>query len=387
MTRGKVFFGVAVLALIGIAVFARGFWTTDGVAARSPRAAAVANRVVPVEVAKAERKQVPVQLQALGTVTPMASVALKARVDTTITAVHFADGAHVNKGDLLFTLDGRSIQAQIAATEGQIARDRAQLDGAERDVRRYTELVGKGATPITNLDNAKTQAAIYTAAIQADEGVLQNLKVQLSYCTVTAPITGRISAATVKVGNFVRQADTTPMATINQMAPVYVSFTVPQKNLPDIREAVANKTATIDARIPGAPKPAEGSVTMIENSVDASTGMATIRASMPNTDELLWPGTLVNVEMTLRNEEAVVVPASAVQVSQTGNFVFVIVDGKSKVQHVKIERQVFGMSVIADGLKGGETVVTDGQLLLSEGTRVDVRPNKDAEKPPATAGS
>ena len=386
MTRRKLVFGVALLALIAVAVLVRGFWTTDGVAARSSRGAA-ASRVVPVEVAKAERKQVPVQIQALGTVTPIASVALKARVDTNITAVHFADGAHVNQGDLLFTLDGRTLQAQIAATEGQIARDRAQLEGAERDVRRYTDLVGKGATPITNLDNAKTQAAIYTAAIQTDEGVLQNLKVQLSYCTVTAPITGRISAANVKVGNFVRQADTTPMATINQMAPVYVSFTVPQKNLPDIRQAIANKTAIVDARVPGVQKPAEGAVSMIENSVDAATGMATVRASMPNTDEILWPGTLVNVEITLRSEEAVVVPAPAVEVSQTGNFVFVIVDGKSKVQHVKVERQVRGMSVIASGLTGGETVVTDGQLLLSEGTRVDPRANKDAEKTPATAGS
>ncbi|HWE78792.1 MAG TPA: efflux RND transporter periplasmic adaptor subunit [Pseudolabrys sp.] len=382
MNRRKWLFGVAVLALIGVAVLVRGFWTTDGVAARSTRGQA-SGRVVPVEVAKAERKQVPVQLQALGTVTPIASVALKARVDTNITEVHFADGAHVSQGELLFTLDGRAIQAQIAATEGQVARDKAQLEGAERDVRRYTDLVGKGATPVTNLDNAKTQSEVYKAAIQADQGVLQNLKVQLSYCTVTAPISGRISAAAVKVGNFVRQADTAPMATINQMAPVYVSFTVPQKNLPDIRQAIAKKAATVEATIPGSPRPAEGAVTMIENTVDTATGMATIRATMPNKDESLWPGTLVNVEMTLRSEEAVVVPSTAIQVSQTGNFVFVIDDGKSKIQHVKVERQVAGMSVIESGLKGGETVVTDGQLLLSQGTRVDARNGSEAKKAPA----
>jgi RND family efflux transporter MFP subunit len=385
MTRGKWIFGAAVLALIGVAVLARGVWTTDGAAARSSRAAA-AGRTVPVEVAKAERKQVPVQLQALGTVTPIASVAIKARVDTAITEVHFADGAHDNKGDLLFTLDGRAIEAQIATTQGQIARDKAQLEGAERDVRRYTDLVGKGATPVTNLDNAKTQADVYKAAIQADQGVLQNLKVQLSYCTITAPISGRISAAAVKVGNFVRQADTSPMATINEMAPVYVSFTVPQKNLPDIRDAIAKKTATVQAVIPGTPKPSEGAVTMIENMVDVATGMAMIRATMPNEDERLWPGTLVNIEMTLRTEEAVVVPSTAIQVSQTGNFVFVVVDGKSKVQHVKVERQVANMSVIESGLKGGETVVTDGQLLLSEGTRVDPR-SPETVKGAASAGT
>ena len=384
MTRRKLFFGVALLALIGIAVLVRGFWTTDGNAARSARSAA--NRTIPVEVAKAERKQVPVQLSALGTGTPIASVALKARVDTNITEVHFADGAHVNQGDLLFTLDGRAIQAQIAATEGQIARDKAQLEGAERDVRRYTDLVGKGATPVTNLDNAKTQSDVFKAAIQTDEGVLKNLKVQLSYCTVTAPITGRISAAAVKVGNFVRQADTATMATINQMAPVYVSFTVPQKSLPDIRQAIANKTATVQATIPGSAAPTEGSVSMIENTVDTATGMATVRATMPNNDERLWPGTLVTIEMTLREEEAVVVPAAAIQVSQTGDFVFVVANGKSKVQHVKVERQVAGMSVIANGLNGGETVVTDGQLQLSEGTSVDPR-KKETANAAAPAGS
>src|SRR6185437_16129609 len=343
----------------GVAVLIRGFWTADGVAARSARGQAP-GRVVAVEVAKAERKQVPVQLQALGTVTPIASVALKARVDTNITEVHFADGAHVSKGEVLFTLDGRAIQAQIAATEGQIARDKAQLEGAERDVRRYTDLVGKGATPVTNLDNAKTQSDVYKAAIQADQGVLQNLKVQLSYCTVTAPISGRISAAAVKIGNFVRQADTAPMATINQMAPVYVSFTVPQKVLAEIRQALAAETATIEAVVPGEPKHASGQVTMIENTVDMATGMATIRATMPNKDETLWPGTLVTTELTLREEESVVVPTAAVQVSQTGNFVFVIKDGAAKVQPVKVDRIVDNFTVITSGLAGGETVATDG---------------------------
>lgn len=388
MTRRKWLFGVAVLALIGVAVLARGFWTTDGVAARSARGQA-SGRVVPVEVAKAERKQVPVQLQALGTVTPIASVAIKARVDTAITEVHFADGAHVNKGEVLFTLDSRAIQAQIAATEGQIARDKAQLEGAERDVRRYTDLVGKGATPVTNLDNAKTQSDVYKAAIQTDQGVLQNLKVQLDYCTITAPISGRISAAAVKVGNFVRQADTAPMATINQMAPVYVSFTVPQKNLPDIRQAIANKTATVEATVPGAGigKQASGAVSMIENTVDTATGMAMIRATMPNTDELLWPGTLVNVEMTLREEEAVTVPSTAVQVSQTGNFVFVVKDGAAHVQRVTVERQVGGQTVVTEGLNGGETVVTEGQLLLSEGARVNPRPPRSDNSSGQAAGT
>jgi RND family efflux transporter MFP subunit len=182
----------------------------------------------------------------------------------------------------------------------------------------------------------------------------------------------------VKVGNFVRQADTSPMATIMQTAPVYVSFTVTQKNLPDIRKAIAAETATVEAVIPGEDKRANGQVTMIENTVDMATGMATIRATMPNKDELLWPGTLVTADMTLRTEEGVVVPSTAVQVSQSGNFVFTVKDGVAKVQNVQVERQVGRETIIASGLSGGETVVTDGQLLLSDGTRVNPRPPKVA---------
>src|SRR6185437_5544964 len=374
MTKRKWLFGVAALALIGIVLLVRGLSTSDGAAARSQAAV----RAVPVEVAKTERKKVPVRLDALGNVTPISSVAIKARVDTNIVGVHFRDGAHVNQGDLLFTLDGRAIQAQIEQTEGMVERDRAQLAGAERDVARYTDLVAKSATPVINLDNAKTQADVFRAAIKTDQGLLENLKVQLSYCTVTAAISGRISAANVKIGNFVRQADTAPMATINQMAPVYVSFSVPQKNLPDIRQAIAAETATIEAVVPGEQKHASGQVTMIENTVDMATGMATIRATMPNKDETLWPGTLVTTELTLREEESVVVPTAAVQVSQTGNFVFVIKDGAAKVQPVKVDRIVDNFTVITSGLAGGETVATDGQLLLSNGTRVSVRPAKAA---------
>ena len=384
MTKRKWLFGVAALALIGIALLVRGLWTSDGAAARSQARV----RVVPVEVASATRKPMPVRIESLGNVTPIASVGIKARVDTTITAVHFRDGAEVKKGDPLFTLDGRAIEAQIAQTEGAIARDRAQLEGAERDVRRYTDLVAKAATPQVNLDNAKTQADVYRAAIKADTGLLDNLKVQLSYCTITAPIDGRISAARVKVGNFVRQADTAPMATINQMTPVYVSFTVPQKDLPAIRRALEAKSATVQALVPGESKPATGQVSMIENTVDPTTGMATLRATMPNTDERLWPGTLVSTQLTLRQEESVAVPTVAIQVSQTGNFVFTIdKNDVAHVVHVTTERQIDKETVVSSGLKGGETVVTDGQLLLSNGTKVSTRAPQSATRNRAPAGT
>jgi membrane fusion protein, multidrug efflux system len=385
MIKRKWLLGVAALALIGIVVLARGLWTSDRAAAA--RAQGQGAQAVPVEVVQAVRKLVPVRVDALGTVTPMASVAIKARIDTAIDSVHFQDGARVNKGDLLFTLDCRAVDAQIEQTAGNVARDQAQLAGAERDVVRYQTLVAKNATPQQILDTAQTQADVFRAAIKSDQGLLDNLKVQRTYCTITAPITGRISAANVKIGNFVRQADTSPMATINQMAPVYVSFTVSQNTLPEIRSALTAKTATVEAVIPGDQKPAAGQVSMIENSVDAATGMAMVRATMPNEDERLWPGTLVNTELTLRSEEAVVVPTNTVSVSQTGNFVFVVENNVAKVRKVASARTVGSETVITAGLNGGETVVTEGQLLLSDGKRVSPQAPRPAGGGKAPAGT
>ena len=374
MLQRKWLIGGAALALLGIVVLVRGLWTTDGVAARTHAQA----RAVPVETATAERKTMPVQLRALGTVTPIASVAIKTQVDTTITGVRFRDGARVEKGDELFTLDCRQIEADMKRVEAVINGAQATFEQAQRDVERYTDLVARNATPIVTLNNAQTQVNISKATAESNRAQLENLKVQLSFCTIRASISGRISMANVKIGNFVRQADTSPMATIVQTAPVYVSFTVPQRNLPDIRKAIAAETATVEAVIPGDEKRANGQVTMIENTVDMATGMATIRATMPNKDELLWPGTLVTADMTLRSEEGVVVPSTAVQVSQSGNFVFIVRDGVARVQNVQVERQVGRETIIASGLSGGETVVTDGQLLLSDGTRVNPRPPKVA---------
>lgn len=366
--------GGAALALIAIVVLSRGLWSSDGAAARSQAQA----RVVPVETAVAERKTMPVRLTALGNVTPMASVAIKTQVDTTITAVHFRDGASVQKGDLLFTLDCRQIEADMKRVQAIIDGAQASLEQAQRDVERYTDLAARNATPIVTLNNAQTAVNVSRATAESNRAQLENLRVQLSFCAIRASIPGRISMANVKVGNFVRQADTTPMATINQMVPVYVSFPVPQKSLPDIRKAIGAETATVEAIVPGEDKRASGQVTMIENTVDPATGMAMVRATMPNQTEFLWPGTLVTIDMTLRSEDGVVVPSNAVQISQTGTFVFVVQDGLAQIQPVKVERQIGGESVIASGLNGGETVVTEGQLLLSKGTRVNVRTPKVA---------
>jgi RND family efflux transporter MFP subunit len=362
---------VTAIAAAAVWVVVRGI--PGGAVAQAPSQGA---RPVAVEVATAVKKKSPVQLSALGNVSPIASGAVRPRIDSEITAIEFADGAMVRQGDVLVRLDSRAIDAQIQQAEGNLARDQAQLEGAERDMRRYTDLVAKGATPILNLDNAKTQVGTFAGAIKADQAQIQNLKVQLSYCTIKAPISGRISVAALKVGNFVRVADSQPIATIIQIAPIYVTFTVPQASLPDIRKALGAETATVMAITPGESRSASGAVTMIENTVDGMTGLVTIRATMPNTDDLLWPGTLVNVQLTLRDEEAVVVPTAAVQVSQQGTFVFVVRDGKVAVQPVKVARVAGRETVLESGLQGAETVVTDGFLQLTNGARVAVRGNK-----------
>jgi RND family efflux transporter MFP subunit len=227
---------------------------------------------------------------------------------------------------------------------------------------------------LVTLLNARTQVNIWRASVDSNTAQLENLNIQLGYCTIRATIAGRVSMAAVKVGNFVRQADLTPLATLIQTAPVYVTFSVPQGFLPDLRQALTDETATIEAVIPGDPRRAAGQVTMIENSVDAPTGTVLVRATMPNADELLWPGTLVTAQLTFREEQAVTVPSTAVQVSQTGSYVFVINnEGIANVQPVTVARVFGSESVIGTGLAGGETVVTNGQLQLTSGTKVSAR--------------
>src|ERR1700736_933890 len=373
MKKRTLMFFVAALGFGALAAFVtRSSWTSGGASAQGPQRA----RVISVELAKAERKPVPVDVDSIGTVTPISSVALKSRVETTIVSVHFEDGARVSEGDLLFTLDSRQIDAQIEQAEGMLAKDQAQLEGAQRDLRRFSDLIGKGATTQVNVDNAKTQADILIGTIKADQSALDNLKVQKSYTLIRAPFSGRISAANVKIGNFVRPADIAPLAVINQMAPVYVTFAIPQRVLVDLRDAMATGGSRVIATIPGHQRSENGKVAMVENSVDSTTGMVTVRGIMNNENETLWPGTLVNTKLVIRTEDAVAVPTAAVQRSQNGNYVFVMRDGKAHVQPLNDSRTFQGISVVASGLSGGEDVIVDGQLLLSEGTPVAPRAPK-----------
>jgi RND family efflux transporter MFP subunit len=369
MNKGKL-----VAALLGlVAVGAGGYMFLTRATEKATAQQPPAQRVVPVEIVTAAIREMPVRIEALGTVTPMANVAIKARLETAITGVHFQDGASVKEGDLLFTLDDRQIVAEIKRVEAVIAGAVAQQEQAERDVARYSELLTKNATTQVTLNNAQTAVNVARSVAESGRATLENLKVQLDYTKIRSPISGRISAANVKVGNFVRPADTSPLATINQMKPVYVTFGLAQRSLPDLRKAIAAETATVDATIPGDDRIAQGQVTMIENTVDPTTGMVLVRATMDNKDELLWPGTLVSTQLVLRQEKAVTLPSQAVQVGQNGAYVFVVENGVARVRPITVDRTVDMQSVVSKGLTGGETVVLDGQLSLVDGVRIAPR--------------
>ncbi len=319
----------------------------------------------------------PVRIDAVGTVQPIATVTIKTRIDSQIEKILVADGASVKAGDVLVKLDSRQIEAQIKQTEATIAKDSAAIEQADRDVARYQDLMNKGAGTQLNFENAKTTLATAKANLQGDQALLENQKVQLSWYTLTAPITGRVGAFTAKAGNIIRSGDnsaTGALATILQTSPIYVIFSVPQTALFDLRSAMDRGGAEAMATPQGSNKAEAGKVAVLDNTIDPATGTIAIRAIFDNVNEALWPGQLCNVRVIVRiDPDTVSVPRTATQSGQKGNFVFVIENGVAKVRPVKVGRTQDNRDVILEGLKGGETVVVDGAQLLVDGTKVDVR--------------
>lgn len=346
---------------------------------------------VSVTTGRAERKAMPVRIDSIGIVQTVASVTVRARVDSQITGVLFEDGAFVKANDVLFQLDARQIDAQIKQADANLARDKASLEFAVNDLKRQETLAQRDFASAQKLDTARTQVATLVATVQADEAAVESLKVQRSYYTVAAPISGRIGLAGLKVGNMAKSADgSAPLAVINQTSPIYVAFALTQRRLPEIREAMAAGTARVLATPQGYGRGAEGKIAFIDNTIDATTGTITVRGIFDNADEFLWPGTLCNVRLTLRIEpDVVTVPREAVQTGQTGDFVFVVADGAARVRPVTVDRIIDNEAVVARGLNGDETVVTDGQLLLTEGARVAPRngPPKAPRQAPPDGGS
>jgi multidrug efflux system membrane fusion protein len=335
-------------------------------------------RSAPVAVvsAVAESEDVPVTQQAVGWAEPIASVAVKTRMDGMIIDQAVTDGQVVKKGDLLFKLDDAALQATIAKDQASIAKDQASLDQANSDLKRDLSLSGGKSAVVTEQQVEQQQALVKAdeAAIAIDRAVLQADQVAVSYATITAPIAGRIGVVNASPGNFVRSADATPLLTITQMAPLRVSYTVPQRVLADYRKALAGPDPVlVDAldATTGA-KLAEGKLTFIDSSIDTTSGTVVLKADFPNENGALWPGAYVNLTTQLGvMKSATVVPVIAIQQGEQGAFVYVVKDGgKAAKVPVKVATTKGDQAVISDGVKPGDHVVTEGQLRLTDGAPV-----------------
>lgn len=339
---------------------------------------------VPVTVGDAVRQDVPVEVRAIGHVEPLSSVALKARVGGEVIKVGFKEGQDVRKGDLLFQIDPRPYEASLAQMRAQLERDRAVAKNTEDQVKRYADLVQKDYVTKEQYDATRSGSEAALATVKADEAMLDNAKLQLSYCTVTAPIDGRAGSVLVYPGNMVKGNDDKPLVVLNQINPVYVSFSVPEASLGAIRKYARPgqrlKVAASPAGTVGTPP--VGELTFLDNTVDTTTGTILLKATFANENHALWPGEYVDVVLTLATETgAVVVPSQAVQNGQAGQYVYVVKsDMTVESRKVTVSRQHGKLAVVGSGLNAGERVVTDGQLRLAPGTRVEI---KQAEGKPS----
>ena len=331
---------------------------------------------VPVVVTKVEKKPMAVVVDAVGTVQAIASIQIKPRMDSQIMKVHVEEGALVKEGDLLFELDSRTLKAQLGQIDAQIRKDQAQLVQARRDLQRYEDLLGKNAGTVVQRDNAITSVKGAEAQLEADEAAKASVTTSLTYTELRAPVSGRIGSISSKAGAVVRVGDNSvasTLATINQIDPIFVSFAIPQVLLPDLRAAMTKGPVKVVA-IVDETKQQSGSMAFIENNVDPNTGTVTAKARIANANELLWPGQFVKAEVILGVEnEALSVPAAAVQLGPQGAYVFVVKDGTAELRQVIVKRTQGGEAVIGKGLEDGEAVVIDGQLRLVNGAAVAVR--------------
>ena len=359
---------------LAVAVLAAGCSKKDPSAGAPPEAA-------PVIVASVARQDVPVEVRAIGHVEPFTTVDVKARVGGQVTRVGFREGQNVRKGDVLFQIDPRPYQAALAQARAQLERDRALARNAEEDVKRYTDLVKKDYVTREQYDATRANAAATLASARANEAAVENAQLQLSYCTVTAPVSARTGSVLVHPGNMVQGNDTTPLVVLNQIQPVYVTFAVPESSLAQIRDRIrpGEKLKVIATPAVGsaghASRAQTGELSFVDNAVNAGTGTILLKATFTNEDEGLWPGEYVDVVLTLATEsQAITVPSEAVQTGQAGQYVWVVrKDLTVESRPVTVSRTQGPLAVVARGLQAGEQVVTEGQLRLAPGARVEIR--------------
>jgi len=347
---------------------------TMGAAACAKPAGPPAAETVPVRIGQVVQKPVALQIRNVGTVQAYTAVTVRALVAGEIMQVHFREGQDVAKGDLLFTIDPRPYQAALAQAEAALARDRAQEANAAADAQRYEDLVAKDYVTRQQYDGVIANQKALGATVRSDEAALERARLDLAYCSIRSPIDGRTGAVMVQVGNIVKSNDATLVA-INQVVPIYVSFAVPERDLAEIRKRQAQGKLTVQAEDAATNQPiSRGELTFVDNTVDRATGTIILKATFANPDRALWPGEFVNAVLTLATDQkAVVAPTSAIQNGQQGTYAYVVkADQTVESRPVTVARNAPEGAVIAKGLAPGETVVTDGQLRLSPGAKIEV---------------
>jgi len=329
---------------------------------------------VPVTVGTVEQKTVPVSFRAIGNIEAAETVEVRARVGGELQRVFFEEGQAVRAGDLLFAIDPRPFRAALAQAEAQLARNQALLAKAEADITRYAGLVKQDYVTKEQYDQITADAAALRAAVAADQASVETVRLELDYCTIASPVTGRTGTINVDVGNLVKANDDLPMVTIYQTRPIDASFPVPAQFLPLVIAHRADRIRVV-ATVPGDPRVAEGTLSFVDNAVDTSTGTVLLKATFPNQDERLWPGEFVDLTVILGEETGrVVCPAAAIQTGQQGQYVFTVKDDRTvELRPVKVNRMDEDEAVIDEGLRPGETVVTDGQLRLVPGAAIEVK--------------
>jgi multidrug efflux system membrane fusion protein len=373
-TRALIFIACLLLVSAGCA-------GEDGAAASSAAGNGRGGRgaggaAIPVAVGTVIQKAMPIEISVIGAAEAFSSVAIRAQTTGQLTSVNFTEGDDVMAGQVLFTLDRRPLEAALQQAQANLDRDLAQAANAAQQAKRYDELAQRGIATREQVDTSRTTVTALNATVEADKAAVENAKVQLQYATITAPISGRTGALMVHEGNLVRANDQAPLVVINQVAPISVSFAIPEARLPELKKYMAGGALRVTANPPSDDAaPAVGRISFVDNAVDQTTGTIKVKGTFPNADRRLWPGQYVNVVVTLTMDpEAVVVPSVAVQAGQQGSYVFVVNSEQTvDLRPVTVKRTSATETVIESGLKPGEIVVTDGHLRLVPGSRISVK--------------
>jgi len=330
---------------------------------------------VPVTVATATQKTVPVEVRAIGTVETYFTVTVKSQIDGALEKAYFSQGQDVKKGQLLYTIDRSPFEVALHQLEANLARDSAQARNARVQSERYATLEREGVVSKDQYDTFRTNAEALDATVRADEAAIENAKINLGYCSIYSPMDGRTGSLLVQPGNLVKNNDTS-LVVINQISPIYVDFSVPEKYLAQIRGYGARSRLRVVATIPGQEnRPLEGVLDFINNTVDSSTGTIMLKGTFANPEKRLWPGQFVNVVLDLSAlTNATVVPSQAVQTGQSGQYIFVVkADHSVDMRPVVSGETIEGETVIEKGVTPGAIVVTDGQLMLFPGAKVAIK--------------